>query len=55
MKMLLKKETKRTVVYETDDLEAPVSQVYVSKLWLSRQEKGKTFPLEIDLEIKVPE
>lgn len=40
MKMTMKKETKHTVVYETDEMEAAVSSVYVSKVWLARQQAG---------------
>lgn len=59
MKLQLKKETKRTCVYETDNLTAAVEQVYVSKRWISAQRAGELgrsaadWPQEIELEVKV--
>jgi len=55
MKMQFKKETKHTVVYETDDDSAAVSQVYVSKLWIRTALGAATpsWPKEIELEVKV--
>lgn len=55
MKMTLKKETKHTCVYETDDFAAAVASVYVSKIWLSDKRKNGAWPSEIELEVKVPQ
>jgi len=55
MNMQMKKETKHTVVYETADESAPVSSVYVSKIWLSSSKlPNGTWPPAIELEVKVP-
>lgn len=56
MKMKFKKETKRTVVYETDDLMAPIESVYVAKTWLAANGgyvAGKGFAAEINLTAEV--
>ena len=51
--MTLKKETKRTCVYETDAFGTPVSQVYVDKTWLHTQTGSTVWPKEIELTIAV--
>lgn len=54
MKMQQKKETKHTVVYETTDDGAPISSVYVSKVWLRAQQPVGAYPAVIELEVKIP-
>lgn len=51
--MKFKKETKHTVVYETEDESAPVSSVYVAKLWLPSPVAAGGWPKEIELEVRV--
>ena len=55
MKMLLKKEVKHSVVYETQDEAAAVKSVYVMKDWLRTDAAGIVindgWPKQIELTI----
>lgn len=55
--MKMKKETKHTVVYETDDLTAAVASVYISKVWLLLQPRKSAnetrWPATIELEVRL--
>ncbi len=54
MVLSLKKETKHTVVYSTDQKAVPIQSVYVEKDWLNSQAlPGNTWPKQITLEVKV--
>lgn len=52
-KLVFKKETKHTVVYEVESKEAavPVESVYVSKLWLAPARTAAGWPQVIYLHI----
>jgi len=67
MKMIFKKQTKHTVVYEvsdkTEDLLAvvPIRSVYVDKIWLASQDYKEmtpsqfveSWPAAIELEVRL--
>jgi len=56
MKLILKKEVKHSVVYETSDEGAPCKSVYVMKEWLlanGAQDVIHAWPKSIELEVKV--
>lgn len=50
MKMTFKKEVKHSVVYETEEPQAALRSVYVSKDWLAAQ--GHAFMKPIEVEVK---
>lgn len=55
MILTLKKEVKHSVVYESDEDEAPVRSVYIMKAWFWKQGiVGGAFPKTVEMEIKVP-
>lgn len=45
--MTFKKEVKHSVVYETDEAQAPMRSVYVSKDWLAKQGHSFRHPIEV--------
>lgn len=52
MKLTLKKEVVNSVVYESNEKDAPVRSVYVMKSWFAAQNlTGNTYPNEITLEV----
>lgn len=53
-RLSLKKETKHTAVYETDDPLAPIRMAYVQKSWLAGQPSGskQVVPPEVTIQVE---
>lgn len=53
-RLALKKETKHTAVYETEDPLAPIRSAYVQKSWLATQpsDSRKVVPPEITVQVE---